>query len=89
MSDLEYEVLDELYFVQSYSDLRNSLGWDDQMLRETLGKLFEKKWIRCYQNPTHELFGEEIDMETKYHTYFYLASKAGLFAHNGSDHNGG
>ena len=87
MSDLEYDVLDELYFVQSFKYLKDELQWDDQMLKETIEKLLQKEWIRCYASPTEELFGDEIDLETKYHSYFYLASKSGLFAHNSSDQN--
>jgi len=87
MSDLEYEVLDELYFIQSFNHLKDTLQWDTQMLRETIEKLLQKDWVRCYTTPTNELFGDEIDIETKYHTYFYLASKSGLFAHNSSDQN--
>ena len=56
MSDLEFEVLDELYFVQPYSQLRNTLNWDDSMLRSTLESLLHKDWIRCYSSPTEELF---------------------------------
>lgn len=89
MSDLEFDVLDELYFVQSFSDLRAVLQWDDPVLRDTLEQLYHKGWIRCYTSPTEELFGEDIDLETQYHTYYYLASKAGLFAHNSTYHNGG
>ena len=57
------------------------------MLRDTLEKLLRKDWIRCYTTPTEELFGDDIDLETRYHTYFYLASKTGLFAHKRSDQN--
>jgi hypothetical protein len=87
MSDLEYDVLDELYFVQSFDHLKDTLQWDDRMLRETIEKLLQRDWLRCYATPTDELFGDEIDLETNYHTYFYLASKSGLFAHNSSDQN--
>jgi len=87
MSDLEYDVLDELYFVQSYAHLRDTLKWDDHMLKETIESLWKKDWIRCYSSPTEELTGNEIDLETQYHTYYYLASKSGLFAHNSSDQN--
>lgn len=87
MSDLEYDVLDELYFVQSYSQLRDTLSWDDQMLKTALESLLRKDWIRCYSSPTEELLGDEIDLETRFHTYYYLASKTGLFAHNSSDQN--
>jgi hypothetical protein len=87
MSDLEYDVLDELYFVQSFSHLKDVLQWDDGVLKDTIEKLLQKEWIRCYASPTEELFGDDIDFETRYHTYFYLASKSGLFAHNSSDQN--
>ncbi len=88
MSDLEYDVLDELYFVQSYTQLRDTLQWDDQMLKSTIESLLQKDWIRCYSSPTEELLGDDIDLETRFHAYYYLASKAGLFAHNSSDQNG-
>jgi hypothetical protein len=87
MSDLEYDLLDELYFVKSYMNLKEALKWDDRMLRETIEKLLQKDWIRCYATPTEELFGDDIDLETQYQTYFYQASKPGLFAHNSADQN--
>jgi hypothetical protein len=88
MSDLEYDVLDELYFLQPYKELKESLKWDDDMLRDTIKQLLQKDWIRCYASPTEELFGDDIDLETRYQSYYYLASKAGLFAHHSSDQNG-
>ena len=87
MSDLEYDLLDELYFVQSYKDLSSKLQWDDKILRDTIESLLEKDWIRCYATPIRELFGDDIDLATQYHTYFYQASKPGLLAHNSADQN--
>jgi hypothetical protein len=86
MSDLEYDVLDELYFVQSYKQLKATLSWDDDMLCDTLEKLLNKGWIRCYITPSEEIFRTDIDFETSCRNYFYLASKDGLFAHNSIDH---
>lgn len=85
MSDLEYDTLDELYFVQSYKELNKKLNWEDEILRDTLKSLHEKGWIKCFLTPTEEIFNDDIDIETQYHKYFYLASKAGLFAHNNFD----
>lgn len=86
MSDLEFDVLDELYFVQSYGKLKDTLSWDDDMLRDTLIKLLEKGWIRCFITPNDEIFKFDIDLVTSYRKYYYLASKEGLFAHNNTDH---
>lgn len=86
MSDLEFDLLDELYFIQSYHQIKDTLGWDDDMLRATLDQLQKKGWIKCYASPNEELFGKEIDLQTQYRNYYYLASKEGLFAHNSSKH---
>ncbi|MFW5726897.1 MAG: hypothetical protein ACOCW4_03425 [bacterium] len=46
-------------------------------------QLLEKGWIRCYLSASEEALEDEIDFENKYQTYYYLASKKGLLAHNG------
>ncbi len=67
MSDLEFDLLDELYFVQSYQYLQETLNWDDQTLKSTLQHLYDKAWINLLEQ------GQ---------LYHYLATKAGLLAHN-------
>lgn len=81
MTDSEFEVLDELYFVQSYAELQESTGYEDGRLAEVLDELLRKGWIRCLGSRA----GEEMTVQklpANYREYFYLASKAGLFAHN-------
>jgi hypothetical protein len=85
MNDLENDLLDEIYFVQSYKDLAANLGWNDDAILETLVSLYAKQWIRCYKTPTEEILSEEIDLESDYKKYYYLASKKGLFAHNSTE----
>lgn len=82
MTDLEYSVLDELYFLQSYSYLANTLELSDDVLKTTLMGLLKKGWIRCYSSPTDELGAENLDIGSEYWNYHYLATKAGLLAHN-------
>ena len=82
MSDLEYDVLDELYFVQSYPGLLDSTGFEEDLLNKVLKKLLTKKWIRCLSNQTEEIPDEELDFEKDFRHIFYLATKEGLLAHN-------
>lgn len=82
MSDLEYDVLDELYFVQSFADLMETTDLEEKELRPILLKLLNKGWIRCYSTVSDEVPAEELDFELQFRNYFYLASKAGLLAHN-------
>lgn len=82
MTELEYNVLDELYFLQSYSYIANTLDLTDEDLKRTLLRLLKKGWIRCYTSPTDELGSDKLYIESEYRNYHYLATKAGLLAHN-------
>jgi hypothetical protein len=81
MSDDEYDLLDELYFVQSFAYLKEALDWEDEKLLVTLQRLFDKEWIRCYVTPDEEIF-EKTSLRTSGKDYFYLATKKGLLSHN-------
>jgi hypothetical protein len=81
MTDDEFDLLDELYFVQPYSYLKDTLGWDDARLLATLKTLQSKSWIKCLFSPDDEVFGE-VDFEKDGTGLFYLATKKGLMEHN-------
>ncbi len=83
MSDQEFIVLDELYFVTSYPDLQQATDLPHNELRETLSGLFSKGWLKVFKTVAEELPEENIDLEADLENYYYLASKAGLLAHNG------
>ncbi len=83
MTDQEYDVLDELYFVISFAQLQAELDTDQEMLKEILKNLLEKGWIKCFAEASVELLPHEINMDTSFQKYFYLATKAGLLVHNG------
>ena len=83
MSELEYDVLDELYFVQSFKALMQLTDLEEGELKPILKGLIEKGWVRCFLNVTDEVFAESLDFELEFRDYHYLASKAGLLAHNG------
>ncbi len=80
MSDEEFDLLDELYFVQPYAFLQETLGWEDQQLLETLSSLVEKGWIKCFTEPDQECF-EAINLQEVGKGLLYLATKKGLMAH--------
>jgi hypothetical protein len=82
MSDLEFDVLDEIYFVHPYSQIKKMTQFEDAVLRDTLSQLFQKGWIKCFKSASEEIFDQEIDIQNHYQEYYYLASKAGLLAHN-------
>ncbi|MDA0195321.1 MAG: hypothetical protein O2887_10700 [Bacteroidetes bacterium] len=82
MNDIEFDVLDELYFIKTFDEILSSTQLDSKELRVILMRLFDKGWIRCYRSASDEVIPEEVDIELDYMKYLYLASKTGLIAHN-------
>ena len=82
MTDTEYDVLDELYFIQSFQNLLEVLKIGDTELLETLDQLIKKGWVKCFKEAQFEVMDDEIDLMANYNVYSYLATKQGLFAHN-------
>ncbi|MCS6832491.1 MAG: transporter [Flammeovirgaceae bacterium] len=82
MSDVEYQVLDELYFVISFEKLKENTGLSEEELKNCLYQMLEKGWIKCFKDKEAREIATDIDFENKYAQYQYLATKKGLLAHN-------
>jgi hypothetical protein len=83
MSDLEFDVLDELYFVTHYSALSSATGLPTEKLQPTLIELYRKGWIKVFKSVSEEMSVHSVNLGPEFQNYFYLASKEGLLAHNG------
>ena len=84
MSEEEFLVLDELYFLVSFEEMQSNLEMDVPEVVKVLEKLLQKKWLRCYNHQGEQLDDESINLKLSYANYHYLATKAGLKAHNQS-----
>lgn len=82
MTDDEFDVLDELYFLQSYAYLKIETRISEQKLKAILADLLEKGWVKLYSSPIEQVEFEQSDFDAHFANYYYLASKAGLMAHN-------
>ena len=83
MSEEEFDLMDELYFVQPYPYLKKELGWEDEKLLATLQLLIDKEWIKCFFNVDEEV-NDNFNIEKEGKEYYYLATKVGLMEHNSS-----
>ncbi len=82
MSDEEFDILDELYFVQSFAYIQENTQYKETEIFETLKILLEKDWIKIYDQSHKEiLVVDNIDLAKNYKNFHYLATKAGLKAH--------
>ncbi|GEO04052.1 hypothetical protein AAE02nite_17160 [Adhaeribacter aerolatus] len=83
MNEIEYDIIDELYFVTSYGDIAEALNLNGEALSNHLAGLLKKGHIKAlYPDPDTEVSFDEIQFKANYQQYFYLATKAGLIAHN-------
>jgi hypothetical protein len=82
MTNQEFDTLDELYFTISYENLRSKLSMEDEQLKEELRSLMGKGWVKCLHKETDEEIYELENFEEEFKNYNYLATKAGLLAHN-------
>jgi len=80
LTDNEFNVLDELYFVRSYDDLKASVDLNDKELVMTLQELHQKSWLKVLESVDEEITGKKLWGD--YKTFYFLASKNGLMAHN-------
>jgi len=82
LTDQEFELLDALYFVASFEELKAELHWEEFVLRDRLLDLYHKGWLKCLNYTKDEEVDDLKDFEFQYKNYHYLASKEGLLAHN-------
>lgn len=82
MTDLEFDVLDELYFVQSFADLQKETALEANTLKKVLEEMYHKGWVRCMKGPEGDDQYSVQDFPEDFSTIYFLASKEGLLAHN-------
>ena len=82
MSEEEYDIMDQLYFVTSFKDVKDLSGVEETVITTVLWKFIQSGWIKCFDGPEKEVELTEDDFKTNFRKYHYLASKQGLLAHN-------
>ncbi len=84
MTALEFDLLDELYFVISFEALQKELNWETSVLKTELTNLLQKGWVKYINAQT--MIEVPLDLiQSDYHLYLYLATKQGLLAHHSKD----
>ena len=81
MTNIEYEIIDELYFVISFNELLAQLDFDKELLENELRKLYQKGWIRIYDGIDKELENHVL-LDESFSKYRFSVSKKGLSEHN-------
>ena len=83
MNDQEIDLLDELYFVQSYEEVKSALDWTDDIIQKHLFLLEQKEYIKILINHDEEYAGSKDVNKIPWKELYFLATKKGLLEHNG------
>lgn len=84
MNDIQFDILDKLYFVEPYQTLLNELSISENILKNELKELIQKGWVQVMK------FDEKLQdfVPTPFlniddlHNCYFLATKEGLLKHN-------
>lgn len=82
MTPVQYDIMDELYFPVGFDDLCATLSMEEGKLRDEVLEMYRLGWIKVLVPETEEAVEETEQIEKNYKKYCYLASRAGLSAHN-------
>ena len=83
MTETEYDIIDELYFVTPYPQIRAALALTDEELGRSLRDLVARGYLKCfYPDPDTEVEYNEATFDEHYSHYYFLATKAGLMQHH-------
>ena len=86
MDEVEFEVLDTLYFVEPYEKiLEECRQYAEPVIKDALRQLIRKRWVVAmrYDEEKRDFVRSFIYDADDMHAYHYLATKEGLLAHNG------
>lgn len=80
----EFDVMDEIYFVTPYQEVLQNSGLKEELLKDVLKQLLNKKyiWQMRYSNSLKDFEKMEVPDHEHLEQFNYLASKEGLLAHN-------
>ena len=82
MTDHEFDILDELYFVKSFANLQKELPLLESNLITELENLIQKGWIRILDEFDNEVNINDERFKNHEYKFNFIATKQGLKAHN-------
>ena len=82
MTDPEFDILDELYFVKSLFDLEKVLECAQYDLKEELWKVILKGWAKAIDSHDQEMILTKEEFLNSSENLKFIATKKGLLAHN-------
>lgn len=82
MTDFEFDLLDELYFIKSIQELHFFFKDQTIDMRQELWAMIEKGWVKVLDRSDNELPITKEEYFQNCHSLWFNISKKGLMTHN-------
>lgn len=85
MNDLQFQILDSLYFVESFANVVEEAGEPVPIVVDELRTLIDRGWIQVmeFDQEQNDFVRTAIYDSDHLENYHFLATKDGLMKHNG------
>ena len=89
MTNIQFQIIDELYFVTSFDDLLREVEIDDIELIGELKTLLQSGWVEqfIFNQEQKNYIKQKHPVFDTISSHAYLATKEGLLKHNGMGAN--
>jgi hypothetical protein len=82
MTDIEFDILDELYFIKTFAQLQAVFNDQTVDLEQALWQLVEKDWVKIVDGSDQEIKVSKMEYCVQKDNLRFNATKSGLKAHN-------
>ncbi|GDX53467.1 hypothetical protein LBMAG27_25140 [Bacteroidota bacterium] len=84
MNELEFQIMDEVYFLCSFQQLLQVFGCNDEKLSDSLVELLKKDFIQqlVFDDDEKDYLKLELPDFSRIKSASYVATKKGLLEHN-------
>ena len=85
LNELQFDILDALYFVEPYDTLLREVGAPEHLVAAELRTLIARRWVQAmhFDARANDWVRTSFHDTDRLGDYRYLATKEGLLKHNG------
>lgn len=85
LNDIQFQILDSVYFVESFSSLRDEVSTSEAILVNELRLLIDKDWVQVmvFDKQKEDFIRTAIFDTDHLEDYHFLVTRNGLMKHNG------
>lgn len=85
LSDIQFRILDSLYFVESFDNILSEVGGNRYIVADELKSMLDRGWVQAmrFDEAKNDYVRTYMYDSDRMQDYWYLATREGLLRHHG------